>query len=1479
MKTQLFSILILSVWLVYPSLAQNNPSVSGSQQICSGETTTLTASGATGANFDWYEVASGGTPIANTAAFTTPTLDSTTHYYVSQTVGAYTSPRTWVGVYVTNIPSPDQPFNVSASPSAICMGESSSLVAAVDATNDQIVNWYDAPNDGNLIASTDSGVVFTVQPNTTKTYYAQSESRTVTLTFDYTGSVQYFTIPDNVFSLEVEAYGAQGGANIGVSPAGGGQVNTTLSVEPGEQLGIYVGGQGEGYYYNNPNNYCRGGWNGGAFSQSSYAGGGGGATDIRIGGNAYTTRVLVAGASGGHGSTTSCPSGVYYQGDGGAGGGLTGNIGGYCWLQGNNPRGKGGTQTAGGAGGTTTTSSRNGYDGSLGQGGQGGLLIAGNNGGGGGGGAGYYGGGGGAYNAGGGGGSSWTDPERCTNTSHAQGVRSGNGQLIIRYKATADCASSTRTPVTVTVNPLPNLQVSNDSLICLGDTIELQVSGADTYLWPHSSESNDTVQVAPNSPTTYTVQGTSSSTGCSNTADINITIQSLPNISLTPDTFVNQGASITLYAGGTNLYTWSPGGSTDTTITVSPSAHTNYILTGRDTLTTCSKDTSVWVSVIEALSISGLTRICGGHTTTLSASASANATIHWYDAASGGNLLHSGTSFTSPILTSNTTIYVEQSIGTYTSNRQSISIIVTPSPSTLVPINLQVNPTTICAGDSAQLSAEVDHSRGQKVYWYDALEGGNLVHVSDSGEVLSIAPTSNTTYYAQSQAEIFQDTFECTKSVQQFIVPADVYTIQVNAFGASGGNGVDGPGGLGGQVEATLAVTPGDTLYLYVGEKGEGHLNPNTYGSNSGGWNGGGFAYNFTAGGGGGATDIRKGGTLWSDRILVVGGGGGARDSCTADGPVGGDGGGLIGAAGGVCDGYPSTRGGQGGTQSAGGARGCWDGTSHCGVNGSLARGGSGYSYYPNYGGGGGGGYYGGGGGTVRCDGGGGSSYTDPDLCTHVVHQQGVRDGNGLLIFEYIKGENCADSTRIPITLTVAPQAHLVTIDSLTTCPGVAVELTASGADQYNWSPGNLSSDTVQINPSTSTSYTLVGSMNGPACTDTATIYVAVETVEASTSMDSICSGHTIELTASGAESYLWTPGNLPGSTQTISPTNSSTYIVEGINPGLCSSFDTLEITVIPNTFELTILGDTAVLSHTAIPLSVMGIDSATWSDGSTGLSIHPLITKDTLFTATGVDPRGCIDSDTIHIVTKDMPDVSGPTILLSGNSTTLTATTPSRSASYTWYDAPTDGNILATTASYTTPLLDSSAVYFVEMDDGSGPSLRKCIKVNIINPERATLSATQDTICESSSTHITGTLETPGEIRWYDSASGGFPFATTDSGDSTIVSPTSTRTYYAQGQTSQEYVFFNYTGSMQTFTVPDGVTNIEVYAYGGEGGRSYYQFGGRGGIVQANLNVTPGEVLNIFVGGAGSSSRTSIAFRISASIITPCLGVIAGIG
>lgn len=215
-------------------------------------------------------------------------------------------------------------------------------------------------------------------------------------------------------------------------------------------------------------------------------------------------------------------------------------------------------------------------------------------------------------------------------------------------------------------------------------------------------------------------------------------------------------------------------------------------------------------------------------------------------------------------------------------------------------------------------------------------------------------------------------TFGATGVEQSFIVPAGVTSITAKIWGAGGGgrNVAGRIGAAGGYTDATIPVTPGETLRIFVGVGGNPGANPN-------GRQGG--------GGGGGSAILR------SNTPLAVAGGGGGEGGVDV-GFNGGTGGGTTGGTGDQGTGSAPGGPGGGGTQSAPGAAGAGGalgpGAAGSGTNGGNGgprnsgggAGGFGYGTGGNggsvgsdaAGSGGGGGYFGGGGGGTAGGGGNG---------------------------------------------------------------------------------------------------------------------------------------------------------------------------------------------------------------------------------------------------------------------------------------------------------------------------------------------------------------------------------------------------------------------------------------------------------------------------------------------------------------------------
>ena len=312
-----------------------------------------------------------------------------------------------------------------------------------------------------------------------------------------------------------------------------------------------------------------------------------------------------------------------------------------------------------------------------------------------------------------------------------------------------------------------------------------------------------------------------------------------------------------------------------------------------------------------------------------------------------------------------------------------------------------------------------------------------------------------------------------------FVVPAGVTSLTVDAYGASGGNGAGSPavaGGLGGRTTATIPVTPGETLKVVVGGAGQSWAGSETA---LGGSNGGGDAGDASAGGGGGASDVRQGGAGLPARVVVAGGGGGGGAGGHCDGVgTGGDGGGDDPTGG---DAPFDSTGGSPGSASSGGAGGTGSrGSTSTGSAGTAGLGGLGGFIAGDQGaGGGGGGWYGGGGGGITyaggAGGGGGSAYA-VGTATAVSYENGVRSGAGQIVLTWVAPApttttTAAPTTTMPPTTSTVPRAPAGPVAAYGSTPGqgeTSRTVTAGGTLEVNssgWQPGSTVTATMYSTP------------------------------------------------------------------------------------------------------------------------------------------------------------------------------------------------------------------------------------------------------------------------------------------------------------------------------------------------------------------------------------------------------------------------------
>jgi gliding motility-associated-like protein len=359
-------------------------------------------------------------------------------------------------------------------------------------------------------------------------------------------------------------------------------------------------------------------------------------------------------------------------------------------------------------------------------------------------------------------GNTFTTPVLTANTNYYAEAQNATG-----------CVAAARTQVTVTVNPTPVAATltATATVINSGQTTTINITNPQsgvTYNW-YTAPSGGTIiftgttfiTPALTNNTTYYVEGVSGFCTTPSRAQITITVNPAPDITVTPSTqAVNRGQTATFTASSTtpgttfNWYTTPTRGTpifTGATFTTPAiTAGTTYYAEATNPSTGAVSATRVTGTVtlnpVPDVAVTPPTQtINSGQTATLTASSTTpGETFNWYTAATGGAPIFTGATFTTPPLTANTTYYAEAKdpvTGAVSSTRASGAITVNPAP------DIGVTPPTqvVNSGQTATFTAS-STTTGATFNWYTTPTGGSPVF---TGATFTTPPiTAGTVYYA-----------------------------------------------------------------------------------------------------------------------------------------------------------------------------------------------------------------------------------------------------------------------------------------------------------------------------------------------------------------------------------------------------------------------------------------------------------------------------------------------------------------------------------------------------------------------------------------------------------------------------------------------------------------------------------------------------------------------------------------------------------
>ncbi len=227
---------------------------------------------------------------------------------------------------------------------------------------------------------------------------------------------------------------------------------------------------------------------------------------------------------------------------------------------------------------------------------------------------------------------------------------------------------------------------------------------------------------------------------------------------------------------------------------------------------------------------------------------------------------------------------------------------------------------------------------------------------------------------------------------------------------------------------------------------------------------------------------------------------------------------------------------------------------------------------------------------------------------------------------------SCINTKTVSVTIGTSLGIN-VSATSTVFCSGGTTTITANGASTYTWSTSSNSAS-IAVSPIVTTIYTVNGTAG--TCNGTNTIAITVNTtptVMPTSPTPTACLGNNVSLSASGANNYTWTPGNLVGSAVNVTPASTTIYTVFGTTAAGCSDTKTISITVNPKPFVNVASSTNTVCPGATASLFSTGASTYSWNPGNlsgSSVTVAPLAT--TVYTCIGAGTNGCTDTKTITV-------------------------------------------------------------------------------------------------------------------------------------------------------------------------------------------------------------------------------------------------------
>lgn len=332
----------------------------------------------------------------------------------------------------------------------------------------------------------------------------------------------------------------------------------------------------------------------------------------------------------------------------------------------------------------------------------------------------------------------------------------------------------------------------------------------------------------------------------------------------------------------------------------------------------------------------------------------------------------------------------------------------------------------------------------------------------------------------------------------------------------------------------------------------------------------------------------------------------------------------------------------------------------------------------------------------------------------HVFNQGGTYD------VHLTNAQGC--DSLVHLNLTVLEGAYAYISGNVEICPGASTQLSANGNGTPKWSTGATGSPITVTAPGL---YILtVTAPNGCKAYDTVAVTLLPQPNVAISGPDSICSGSSALLIASGGYSYSWNTGSSEAAIN-VSPAQTTSYVVTARSDRNCTATAVHAVRVNPLPTPA-ITGNDVICEGAYSIFTATGGNSYQWSTGATSASIQVAVEQ--LYSVQVTNQYGCTASASKFLTVNDLPTVSiiGRTYICEGGSTVLNATGIG-GVSYVW-------NNMAIGQSYS---VSSPGIYTVVVTSAANCTASATVSVTQKSNPVVTVSGNLS-FCDGLSTQLT---------------------------------------------------------------------------------------------------------------------------------------------